>query len=211
MATVSLYNIQGEKNGTIDLNDRVFGVKPKVSLIHQVYEALRANAREPWADTKNRGEVRGGGKKPWKQKGTGRARHGSIRSPIWRGGGITFGPLSIRNYKQKVNQKMKQQAVRMCLTDKAMTEQLVVVEGVAKDGKTKSMATLRKKLPGAGRKTLVIVPGGDEMVLRATRNIPTVSTMRAADVSVVDLLNHQYVVATKEAISLLEKRLAPKA
>lgn len=125
MATFPIYNVTGEKNGTIELSDRVFAVAPKMPLIHQVYEAIRANAREPWADTKDRGEVRGGGKKPWKQKGTGRARHGSTRSPIWRGGGITFGPLSIRNYKQKINQKMNQQAVRMCLSDKADRKSVV--------------------------------------------------------------------------------------
>ena len=90
MPQLPLYNLNGEKTGTLDVSDAVFGVKTKTSVVHQVYVALTANAREPWADTKDRGDVRGGGKKPWKQKGTGRARHGSIRSPIWKGGGVTF-------------------------------------------------------------------------------------------------------------------------
>ena len=98
---LDLYNQAGQKSGSMELSDLVFGVKSKMAVIHQVYVALLANLREPWAHTKDKGDVRGGGKKPWKQKGTGRARHGSIRSPIWRGGGVTFGPLKIRNYKQK--------------------------------------------------------------------------------------------------------------
>ena len=113
MLNAKVYNQTGKENGEVELTEAVFGVKPKVSVVHQVFVALRANAREPWADTKNKGEVRGGGRKPWKQKGTGRARHGSIRSPIWKGGGITFGPLSTRNYKQKINKRTV-----LCLTMK---------------------------------------------------------------------------------------------
>lgn len=208
MATITLYQQDGKTSGTMELSDRVFGVRSKMALIHQVYEALRANAREPWADTKNRGEVRGGGKKPWKQKGTGRARHGSIRSPIWKGGGVTFGPLSTRNYKQKINQKMKQQAVRMCLSDKLADEKLLVLETLTSDGKTKGMAAVKSKLPCAEKTTLIVVPGNEAMIRRATRNLPFVSTLRAEDVNVMDLLDHQYVVASKAAIEILEKRLA---
>ena len=102
MAKISVYNQEGKTLESIEVLDAVFGVTPKTSVVHQVYVALLANLRRPWAHTKDRGDVSGGGKKPWKQKGTGRARHGSIRSPIWKGGGVTFGPLSVRNYKQKI-------------------------------------------------------------------------------------------------------------
>lgn len=208
MAKVALYNIKGKEEGQIDLNDAVFGVKSKMAVIHQVYNAIMANAREPWAHTKNRGEVRGGGRKPWKQKGTGRARHGSIRSPIWKGGGVTFGPLKYRNYKQKVNQKMNKLAVRMCLSDKVLDKKFVVLEDLKSDGKTKLMAELRNAMPGAQKTMLWLLPKSDEMVKRATRNIPKLDLQLASDVNVVDLLHHQYVIATKDAALILEKRLA---
>lgn len=208
MAQVTVYNPKGEKTESMTLSDAVFAVKPKGSVIHQVYISLEANTREPWADTKNRGEVSGGGKKPWKQKGTGRARHGSIRSPIWRGGGITFGPLTVRNYKQKVNKKMNQLAVKMCLTGKVQGEQFVVLNAFESNGKTKEMAALREILPGAGRSTLIILENQNENVLRATRNIPAVHVTRAEDVNVADLLHHQYIVTSRAGVQALEKRLS---
>ena len=207
MPQLPLYNLNGEKTGTLDVSDAVFGVKTKTSVVHQVYVALTANAREPWADTKDRGDVRGGGKKPWKQKGTGRARHGSIRSPIWKGGGVTFGPLSVRNYKQKVNKKMNQAAMRMCLSDRAQTDQLMTIETLPTDGKTKPMANLRGKLPGNKKTTVMVLGAGKEFVTRAIRNIPRLDVRRAADLNVVDVLDHQYLVVTKEGIAELEKRL----
>lgn len=208
MAKAPLYNKDGQSVGEIELNSDIFAVAPNATLVHQVYVALEANARESWADTKDKSEVRGGGKKPWKQKGTGRARHGSIRSPIWKGGGITFGPLTIRNYKQKLNKKMKQAAVKMCLSDKAAHGMLVVVEDVMADGKTKSMAALRSTLPGAGKTTLFLAPAIDEMVNRATRNIQKLDMQQATDVNVVDLLHHQYVITTKAGLQALEARFA---
>ena len=208
MAKVVLYNIKGKEEGSFDLNDAVFGVKSKMAVIHQVYTALMANAREPWAHTKNKGEVRGGGKKPWKQKGTGRARHGSIRSPIWKGGGVTFGPLKYRNYKQKINKKMNQQAVRMCLSDKILSNKFAVLEDLISEGKTKAMVELRNALPGAKKTVLWLVPKSDAMIKRATNNIPKLDLQLASNVNVVDLLHHQYVVATKAAAKILEKRLA---
>ncbi len=208
MAKLPLYNQIGESVGTLEANDAVFGVKPKESVIHQVYVALGANLRMPWADTKDRGEVSGGGKKPWKQKGTGRARHGSIRSPIWKGGGVTFGPLSTRNYKQKINKKMNQTALRMSLSDRALSQQILGIETLPTDGKTKIMAALRSKLPGAGKSTVVIVSGDNKEIIRSIQNLPRVELKRAADLNVLDVMDHQYLIATKEAITELEKRLA---
>jgi len=208
MATVKIFNQEGKENGELNLNDAVFGVKVKESVVYQVFNALRANARESWADTKNKGEVRGGGKKPWKQKGTGRARHGSIRSPLWRGGGITFGPISARNYQQKINKEMNRVAVRMCLSDKLADGKLVVLESLASEaGKTKAIAILLKKLPCANRST-VLLTGGDENLQKASRNIGKLALQRAQDLNVLDLLENQYLVASKKDLEMLEKRLA---
>lgn len=208
MAKVSVYNKEGKEAGTIELSDAVFAVDPKRSLVHQVYVALTANARQPWAHSKDRSEVRGGGKKPWKQKGTGRARHGSTRSPIWVGGGITFGPRNDRNYKQKVNKKMSKQAVRMCLSDKVRDGKLLVVESLPEEGKTKQMAALRTVLPGNGKTTMILTEENKANIMRAVRNIPRLDLGRAIDLNVVDCLNHQYLVVTKEGVSILEKRLS---
>ena len=207
MATVSVYNQEGKELAPLTVNDAVFGVKLKKSLVHQVYTAVMANSREPWADTKNRGEVRGGGKKPWKQKGTGRARQGSIRSPQWKGGGVVFGPLSIRNYKQKINRKMKAVAVRMGLSDKVKEKKFFVLDELVSDAKTKTMSALCKKLPGVGKTTLVVLPEWNESIDRACRNIPRVDVIRSADINIVDVLHHQYIIATAGAVKLLEKRL----
>src|SRR3989339_638830 len=142
-----IYNIEGHETGKISLNPKIFGVKTKSWILHQVIVAQQANSRVNVAHTKTRGEVRGGGKKPWKQKGTGRARHGSIRSPLWRGGGITFGPLNTRNFKIKVNQKVKTQALMMALSEKVNEKALIILEQLSFDViKTKNIVDLFKKL-----------------------------------------------------------------
>ncbi len=206
MAQVKLYNIEGAEVGTVELNDAVFGIKVKDELVHQVYTAERANIREPWADTKDKSEVAGGGRKPWKQKGTGRARHGSIRSPIWKGGGVTFGPLTTRSYTQKINKKMNSKAVSMCLSDKVRDARFFVIDALATEGKTQKLAALRKTL-GAAKTTLVITDGKDEQVLRSARNIANMDVKRAEDLNVIDLLHHQFVIMSKDAVPKVEKRL----
>ena len=208
MPKVNVYNKDAKNAGEIELSDDVFAVEVKDSVIHQVYVALEANARQPWADTKDKSEVRGGGRKPWKQKGTGRARHGSNRSPIWSGGGVTFGPLSTRNYKQKINSKVNRKAVKMCLTSKLTEERFIVIENFEVSGKTKEMNTFRNALPGAGYSTLLLVDKADEKMGLATRNIEKMHMQRAQDVNVVDLMHHQYIITTKAAAEALEKRLA---
>ena len=208
MPKVKVYNQEGKENGSVELNDAVFAVTPKLSVVHQVYHAILANARQPWADTKDRGEVRGGGIKPWKQKGTGRARHGSIRSPLWVGGGVTFGPLTVRTYKQKINKKMNALAVRMCLSDKVADEKIIVIDELKVEGKAKPVAALRNKLPGAGKTTVFLADEVNEKLNLATRNLKNLDMQQVKDVNVVDLLNHQYVIITKKGIDILEKRLA---
>lgn len=207
MAKVKLYNVNGEHLKDIELEDNVFGIKPKKDVVHQVYVALNANQRLPWADTKSRGEVRGGGKKPWKQKGTGRARHGSIRSPIWRGGGVTFGPTTARNYTQKINKKMAVLAVKMCLSDKVKDGKLIVLDSLVSNGKTKQMSGIMAKLPGFGRTTLFLSPTKDDNVVRAIKNLPKTKILRTLDANVMDLLDNQYVVTTEAGVKALVSRL----
>jgi large subunit ribosomal protein L4 len=207
MPKMTVYNQLGEKAGEMKLSDAVFGVEPKESVVHQVYVAMMANLRQPWADTKNKGEVRGGGKKPWAQKGTGRARHGSSRSPIWRGGGITFGPLTVRNYKQKINQKMKKLATKMCLSDKVNNERMLILESMPQDGKTKTMAVLYNKLVNKGKVALLVTEENEKQAVQASRNLPKLEICRVKDLNIVDLLHHQYILITKKAVESLEKRL----
>jgi len=199
---IKVYNLEAKEIGEMELDDAVFGVAPKPVVVHQVFVAQAANQRQPWADTKTKGEVRGGGRKPWAQKGTGRARHGSIRSPIWKGGGVTFGPLSIRNYKAKVNRGTRRLATRMCLSDKAKNGTLLAIDNFAfENPKTKIFAVFLKKLSAKAKSFLVVTAEKDEMVLRMTRNLPGVRTTRAADLNVTDLLSRQVMVADKAAIA----------
>ncbi len=202
-----VYNQAGQEKENLAMNESIFGIKIKKSVVHQVYTALAANARQPWADSKNKGEVSGGGKKPWRQKGTGRARHGSIRSPLWKGGGVTFGPLSLRNYRQKINKKMNQLAVRMCLSDKVNSAQFLIVEALPQDGKSKTLANLRKVLPGSGRRALILTEKLDKELLKAVKNLPRTTVKIAKDLNVLDLLNNSFIITTLAGVKVLEKRL----
>ncbi len=203
---IKVYNLAGKETGEMELNDTVFGVKAKPEMVHQVFVQQTNNQREPWADTKNRGEVSGGGKKPWQQKGTGRARHGSIRSPIWKGGGVAFGPLTDRNYKTKINKKTRQAAIRMCLSDKAMSGNLLVVEDFKfADAKTKLFAAALKTMPTKMKKFLVLTGAKDDAVMRMTMNLKTVKTLRAQDSNVMDLLAKGVILTSKDGIKKLEE------
>ena len=216
MANIPLFTSTGAPvSKSLSASDAVFATTVSIPLVHQVFVALLANAREPWAHSKNRGEVRGGGKKPWKQKGTGRARHGSIRSPIWVGGGVAFGPLKERNYSQKINKKMGTAATRMCLTDKLAQSALCAVESFPETGKTKDVVALgseiAKHMPLAKKSTLVVVEKKTAAVVRSFANMPRVTLVRASDVNAADLLNHQCVLADAAAIAALDARLSSRA
>lgn len=203
---VKVYNLEGKETGAMNLSDDIFGIKAKPEVVHGVFVAQQNNQREPWADTKNRGEVRGGGKKPWQQKGTGRARHGSIRSPIWKGGGVTFGPLSIRNYKEKINKKTKRLALKMCLSDRALNNALLVVEDFNfSEPKTKTFVNFLKALPVKAKSFLLLTPGKNENVLRMTRNLKSIKTERAEDVNVMDLLSKSAVITSKAGVDTIER------
>jgi large subunit ribosomal protein L4 len=211
MPKVKVYNQEGKVTGEQELSAKVFGVAAIPTVVHEVMVGLRANSRHPWAHTKTRGNVRGGGKKPWKQKGTGRARQGSIRSPQWVGGGIAFGPLSERDYTKKINRKQKEKALLMVLSDKAANERLLLVEGLgSKDGKTKVFATMMGKLPVKGTST-VVVSGREELLARATRNLQDVRLVTTSSLGLVDILSSDYLIMTPDAAKKIEAAHVKKA
>ena len=206
MSKIKIYNMDGKAVGERELAKEAFGVKINEGLVHLASEVQAANARTSNQHTKTRGEVRGGGKKPWKQKGTGRARHGSSRSPIWVGGGITFGPSKDRNYEKKINKSAKKSVLAMALTDKAQNDAIIGMEGLSvKDGKTKIMAGLLKKLP-VGRHVLIVLPKSDAMVVRSARNLKNLHASSLNDVSLLDLLRADTLVAPVETLEAWEAR-----
>lgn len=216
--TVSIYNQSGEAVGEIKLNPSIFGVAVNPAVVHQVVVGLQAQARKVIADTKGRGEVRGGGKKPWKQKGTGRARHGSTRSPIWRGGGVTFGPTSDENYTLKINKKVKKAALLMSLSDKAEKNMTIVDSLDLSAVKTKAIFTMLQKLrlrPGAkdakknpAPRLLLVIPGKNETVTKSVRNIAQTKVVTAKNISVLDVVTAGHVVFAAPALEVLEQHLA---
>jgi len=204
MVELPLYNNEGKEAGTIKVSDKVFAVKPKQSVIHQVVIWYLANGRAGTASAKTRAEVSGGGKKPWKQKGTGRARAGSSRSPLWRGGGVIFGPKP-RDHGFSLSKKMRKVALCMALSDKVGEKKVRVIEGLKMAvPKTKEMVGLLNKL---GLSQDVLLVSDEQNVLKSGRNIPKVEVLRVRDVHVYATVKHEQVVIAKEALSDLEKRL----
>ncbi|MEK7637013.1 MAG: 50S ribosomal protein L4 [Patescibacteria group bacterium] len=200
---VKLYNQTGQVIGEIELDQRVFGVKPQAGLIEQAITTHLANRRQAIAHTKTRGEVRGGGKKPWRQKGTGRARQGSIRSPQWKGGGVIFGPRKNRNFALKMNLTAKRKALLMSLSDKAISDRLTVVDQLAWPApKTKEFAQVLKSVPSQP-KTLVILPTTNLMLVKAGRNIPGVSFIRADSLNTYDVVNAGQLLVLQPALDVI--------
>ena len=207
---VPVYNQKAEIVGDVELSSKIFEVKPKAHLLAEAARVQMSNARKGLANSKTRGEVRGGGKKPWKQKGTGRARAGSIRSPLWRHGGVTFGPRSNRNWELKLNKKAKKQALFMTLSDKAQEKKFVVVEKLELPAiKTREMAGIlkdfRSKISELGKKQLLIVAKKDENLLKSVRNIPDIQTIFSIFLNVVDVIKADGVIALKESLPVIEK------
>jgi large subunit ribosomal protein L4 len=204
MPKVKIYNQDGQATGELELQAALFGVRVKPSLVHDVVVALQALARRTISHTKTRGEVRGGGKKPWKQKGTGRARHGSIRSPIWKGGGVTHGPSKERNYAVKINRKVKRQALLMALSDKVNNERVLVLEAPNfTAAKTKLAAEMLKRLP-VGRRVLFIIPQSNPSLLRMVRNLQGVKLVTANTLNLLDVISSSTVLFQKEAVPAFE-------
>ncbi len=201
MAKANIYNFKGETVGSVDLAPEVFEVQPKIGLLHEVMVGMEANQRQVLAHAKTRGEVRGGGKKPWKQKGTGRARAGSSRSPLWRGGAVIFGPSKDRNFKVKINQKTKQLAMKMALSGKAADKSLILLDSFnLEKPQTKIFIGIKKNLPVVGKKVLLIFSGNDKNMRLSSRNVADIKQVALRELSVLDLLKTDSVIATKEAV-----------
>ncbi|MBT4648869.1 50S ribosomal protein L4 [bacterium] len=203
---VKLYDFAGKELGEEKLNADFFGTEVNPDVIQEVSIAQMANSRQVLAHTKGRAEVRGGGKKPWKQKGTGRARHGSTRSPIWVGGGITFGPTKERNFSKQVNKKVKKAALSMVLSDKVANGGLVLVDSYnLPEGKTKELQLALNKLPNKGKSTLVVTKDAEENIVRASKNLPKIDAINYGSLNIVDLMKHQYLLVNKELLTKIEK------
>ena len=203
---VDVYNQNGEVSGSVNLPKEIFEVKFNADLVHQIAVSQMANKRQISAHTKIRSEVRGGGKKPWRQKGTGRARHGSIRSPLWRGGGITFGPRNDKVYEKEVPKKMRRKALLMALSQKAKNSQLIVLDKIELEkGKTKEMAKSLEKLPCTKQSTLIALPNYDKKIFLASRNIKKTSISEARNLNVLDILNYKYLLMPKESIKTIKE------
>lgn len=211
------YNQEGEEVGETLLPKEIFDVKFSRDLVHQAVTIQAANRRQVIAHTKTRGEVSGGGKKPWRQKGTGRARAGSSRSPLWRGGGTVFGPNKEKVYKRKINKKTARLALFMVLSSKVKDKELVLLEDLKiENPKTKLMAgiieNLKLKIENFKTGTvLILLPGKDEAIFRAARNIAKTDVIEARNLNALDLLNHKYLLASKASIKTIKETFLKKA
>lgn len=202
---IAVYNQEGKELSQTLLPKDVFDIKPNPDLIHQVAVSQMANLRRAIAHTKMRSEVSGGGKKPWRQKGTGRARHGSTRSPIWRHGGIAFGPRKERVFKKKINKKMRRKALFMVLSAKAKNNLIFVLDSLeVKEAKTRLMSEIINKLPLKGN-ALLALPKFDKNIFRAAKNLPQVSVVEARNLNVLDLLSFKYLIMPKESIKVIKE------
>ncbi|MFA5413336.1 MAG: 50S ribosomal protein L4 [Patescibacteria group bacterium] len=208
MQKVKVYNMNGEVVGEEKLDSALFEVETKEGLIHQAVVAQMANRRQVLAHTKDRGEVSGGGKKPWKQKGTGRARQGSIRSPLWVGGGVVFGPRNDRNFHQKINKKMKRKALLMCLSDRAKEEKIIVLDKLELENfKTKRFLEILNKLPNKEKKTLLILVDNDKKIIKSAANLPYLKTIESVNINVMDVLNNEFLMLPLATLKAVQEKL----
>lgn len=206
MTKVTLYKQDGTTNGEIELNSDIFGIEPNENVVFDAVIMQRASLRQGTHAVKNRSAVSGGGRKPWRQKGTGRARQGSIRSPQWRGGGIVFGPTP-RSYSYKLPRKVRRLAIKSVLSQKVLDNKLVVVEALQFDApKTKEFAQVLSNL-NVDTKVLVVVESSNDFALLAARNIPNVTIVDETDVTVLDVVNNDKLLITKAALSKVEEGL----
>ncbi len=204
MPSIDVYNIEGKKVKKVDLKEEIFGIEPNEAVVHSVLVNYLANQRQGTQSTKTRAEVRGGGRKPWRQKGTGRARQGSIRAPQWIKGGIALGPKP-RSYKYRVNKKEKQLAIKSLLSSKVLENDLVVVDKFDfKEIKTKQMANAMKNLK-VEEKALIVLPASNEIVQKSARNLANVTTSSVNTINVYELLKNKKLVVTVDTIKKLEE------
>lgn len=207
MPKVALFNISGSQVGEVELNDAVFGIEPNTHVLHEAVVMQRASLRFGTHKVKGRSEVRGGGRKPWKQKGTGRARQGSIRAPQWVGGGTVFGPTP-RSYAYKLPKKVRRLAIKSALSWKVIDQDIIVLDALSLNApKTKEFAAILNNLK-VDRKALVVAPSYDDNVALSARNIPGVKFVAADGINVLDVLTHDKLIITKEAVQKVEEVLA---
>lgn len=205
MPKVTIRNMDGSEVGELELSDAVFGIEPNETVLHDAVVMQEASERRGTHDVKNRSEVRGGGRKPWRQKGTGRARQGSIRSPQWVGGGVVFGPTP-RSYRYKLPKKVRRLAIKSALSSKVKEEDLIVLEDLSFAApKTKEMVQVLKKLNAD--KALIVVQGTDENAQLSARNIPGVTFITSDHINVRDVLKHDKLIMTVDAVSHVEEVL----
>ena len=203
MAKVSVYNIEGKKVGDMELNDAVFGVEVNENLVHMAVVSQLANNRQGTQSAKTRSEVSGGGRKPWRQKGTGHARQGSTRAPQWAGGGVVFAPKP-RDYSFKMNRKEKNLALKSALTSKVADDKLIVLDSLSFDGiKTKKMVAVLNNLKAD--KALVVLNDNDKNVILSAKNIPDVKTALTNTINVYDILKYDKLIVTKDAVATIEE------
>jgi len=204
MPKVDVYNMDGQKVGDMILSDDVFGVEVNEAAMHAAVVNILANARQGTQSTKTRAEVRGGGRKPWRQKGTGRARHGSIRSPQWKGGGVALGPKP-RSYRYTLPKKVRRLALKSALSSKVLDNDLVVLDELKLDAiKTKEMVRVLGNLNVDGT-ALIVLPEVDEKVIKSSRNISGVKTALVNTINTYDILRHKKFIATREAVAKIEE------
>ncbi|MFE0560048.1 50S ribosomal protein L4 [Paenibacillus sp. FSL W8-0187] len=207
MPKVALYNVSGSQVGEVELNEAVFGIEPNVHVLHSAVLLQRASLRRGTHKVKGRSEVRGGGRKPWKQKGTGRARQGSIRSPQWKGGGVVFGPTP-RSYTFKLPKKVRRLAIKSALSSKVIDNAIIVLDQLTLNTpKTKEFANILSNLK-IGRKALIVAPSYDDNVALSARNIPGVKFVAADGINVLDVMSYDQLIITKEAVQKVEEVLA---
>ncbi len=207
MTTLPVYNLEGKEVSSIELDERVFALPKNDALLHEAYVSLSANERGVYAHTKGRGERKGSGKKPWKQKHTGRARAGSVRSPLWRKGGVVFGPKKDRNFSKKINRKVRQKAMKIALSEKVRSGTLRIVDSfLLSEWKTKRVATALSALSVSGKSAVIAFSHGEVGIDRASHNISKVSSFPIHTLNAKELLDHQFLLLSTTAIADLEKR-----
>lgn len=206
MATIAIHNQEGKKIEDLTISDNVFAVPANNELLHQVFMVISGNQRNPIAHTKDKSEVAGTGKKPFKQKGTGSARQGQKRNPVMKGGGVAFGPTNERNFKRDLNKKMKQKAVKIAISEKLRSESLIAIDTlIVQDSKTKKFAEIISKLNIKG-KVLVALSEKEKKTSMISRNIKNIVNIETKDLNVMDLLNNKYLLMSKDSIAFLETK-----
>ncbi len=207
MSTIKVVSMTGAEVGSVELNDAIFGIEPNMSVVHEVVKNHLANCRQGTQSALTRAEVSGGGRKPWRQKGTGRARQGSTRAPQWTHGGIVFAPKP-RSYSYVLNKKVKRLAMKSALSAKAAAGEIIVIDSIKMDSiKTKDFRAFLNAVKADG-KSLVVTPAKDEIVIKSARNIPGVETSMANLINVYDILKAKYLVLDKEALTVIEEVFA---